>query len=82
MFIGIDVGGTNLKAGLVEESGRLLAVERTPLDFQGAESFAETTARLAETVARKGVSAKGILVVCTTTPRRLSTRPGNPTPTA
>ena len=54
MYIGIDVGGTNLKAGLVEESGRILAVERTPLDFQGAEAFAETTARLAETVARKG----------------------------
>ena len=34
MYIGIDVGGTNLKAGLVSESGELLAVERMPLNFQ------------------------------------------------
>ena len=33
MYIGIDVGGTNLKAGLVDETGKILTVERTPLDF-------------------------------------------------
>ena len=27
-YIGIDVGGTNLKAGLVDESGKILEVER------------------------------------------------------
>ena len=27
-FIGIDVGGTNLKAGLTDETGRLLAAAR------------------------------------------------------
>ena len=47
MYIGIDVGGTNLKAGLVDESGRILAAERIALDFQGPEPFAQTTARLA-----------------------------------
>lgn len=26
-YIGIDIGGTNLKAGLVDEDGRLLAVK-------------------------------------------------------
>ena len=26
-YIGIDIGGTNLKAGLTDESGRLLAVK-------------------------------------------------------
>ena len=40
MYVGIDVGGTNLKAGLVDEMGRILAVERTPLDFRGPEAFA------------------------------------------
>lgn len=43
MYIGIDVGGTNLKAGLVDESGHLVAVERTPLDFQSPEQFAAAT---------------------------------------
>ena len=53
-YIGIDVGGTNLKAGLVDEDGRLLAVERTPLDFQGPEQFAAVAARLARAAAEQG----------------------------
>ena len=27
MYVGIDVGGTNLKAGLVDETGRILAAK-------------------------------------------------------
>ena len=46
-FIGIDVGGTNLKAGLTDETGRLLAAARRPLDFRGAETFAADLADLA-----------------------------------
>ena len=54
LYIGIDVGGTNLKAGLVDETGKILAVERCPLNFQGPEQFAEDVARLAASAARKG----------------------------
>ena len=42
MYIGIDVGGTNLKAGLVDDTGTLVKVERVPLDFQGPAPFAST----------------------------------------
>lgn len=60
MYIGIDVGGTNLKAGLVDETGAILAVERTPLgDFQGPESFAKTLAELAKAVLRRGGAEPG-----------------------
>lgn len=58
MYIGIDVGGTNLKAGLVDEEGRILAVERIPLDFQGPEQFARSAALLAEAAARKGGASR------------------------
>ena len=58
MYIGIDVGGTNLKAGLVDEEGRILAVERAPLDFQGPEQFARSAALLAEAAARKGGASR------------------------
>ena len=54
LYIGIDVGGTNLKAGLVDETGNILAVERCPLNFQGPEQFAEDVARLAASAAGKG----------------------------
>ena len=54
MFVGIDVGGTNLKAGLVDETGRILAVKRIPLDFQGADAFAQTLAELSESVIQEG----------------------------
>ena len=54
LYIGIDVGGTNLKAGLVDETGKILAVERCPLNFQGPEQFAADVARLAAAAASKG----------------------------
>ena len=57
MYIGIDVGGTNLKAGLVDQSGTILAVERTPMDFRGPESFADTLASLAKAVMASGGAA-------------------------
>jgi glucokinase len=61
-YIGIDVGGTNLKAGLVNDNGEILAVARTPLGvFQGPEWFAETLAGLAqEVMAQKDVSVQEI----------------------
>ena len=52
--LGIDVGGTNLKAGLVDETGNILAVERRPLDFRGPEQFAADVAQLAAAAAHKG----------------------------
>lgn len=58
LYIGIDVGGTNLKAGLVNEKGEILATEKTPLGaFPGPEGFARTLAGLAEAVLRKGGAA-------------------------
>ena len=55
MYIGIDVGGTNLKAGLVDENGRILAEERTPLGAcPGPERFAEILAELGKAVMAKG----------------------------
>lgn len=58
--IGIDVGGTNLKAGLVDENGAILAVERRPLgDFCGPEAFAETLAELARAVLSRGGAEPG-----------------------
>ena len=52
-FIGIDVGGTNLKAGLTDETGRLLAAARRPLDFRGAETFAAEERKLVEKFAAR-----------------------------
>ena len=61
-YIGIDVGGTNLKAGLVNDAGEILEVSRVPLGaFQSPEWFAQTLAELAkEVMVRKGVTAKEI----------------------
>ena len=54
MYIGIDIGGTNLKAGLVDQEGRILASARTPLEFPSAEGFAKRLADLARDVMRQG----------------------------
>lgn len=60
MYIGIDVGGTNLKAGLVDEAGNIVKVERVPLDFQGPEKFAETLAELSKKVMQEKVRWVGV----------------------
>lgn len=60
MYIGIDVGGTNLKAGLVDESGNIIKVERVPLDFQGPEAFARTLAELSKKVLQGTVRWVGV----------------------
>ena len=58
MYIGIDVGGTNLKAGLVDETGEILQIKRVPLNFRGPEPFAETLAELSRSVMGKETSVE------------------------
>ena len=53
MYIGIDVGGTNLRAGLTDEAGNLLVSRQVPLVFRDAESFVRTLASLARTAAEE-----------------------------
>lgn len=65
MLIGIDVGGTNLKAGAVAPDGTLLCARRIPLgEYRGAKSFSAGLAELAlETAAAAGaepIEAVGI----------------------
>ena len=63
-YIGIDVGGTNLKAGLVNEAGEILAVARIPLNFTTAEAFAETLADLSKQVlSQAGIAPSQIFSV-------------------
>ena len=61
-YIGIDVGGTNLKAGLVREDGQILAVERTPLAFENPEQFARALAQLGQSVLHQaGIPASDVV---------------------
>lgn len=46
-YIGIDIGGTNLKAGLVDESYRITATKKQPLQFTSMEQMGETLAQMA-----------------------------------
>ena len=46
-YIGIDVGGTNLKAGLVDERYQLVATKKMPLHFVSMEQMGETLADMA-----------------------------------
>lgn len=63
-YVGIDIGGTNLKAGLVDESGALLATAKTPLCWSSAESFVETLANLCIAAAKKtGIKKEEICAV-------------------
>ena len=59
--IGIDVGGTNLKAGLVDETYGIVATSKMPLAWQSPEKLAGDLSALAEDAAEKaGVSKSEI----------------------
>lgn len=58
-YIGIDIGGTNLKAGVVNAKGELLATEKTPLEWTNAEAFVKVLAELSIAAAKKAGVALG-----------------------
>ena len=63
-YIGIDVGGTNLKAGLVDESYQIIAVKKAPLHFQSMDQMGETLAQMAlELVEESGVPREQVVSV-------------------
>ena len=64
--IGIDIGGTNLKAGLVDESGNITVVKKAPLRFESMEQMGDVLADMAialaeeNNVPREQVSSVGM----------------------
>lgn len=46
-YIGIDIGGTNLKAGLVDETYRIVATKKQPLVFESMEQLGSVLAEMA-----------------------------------
>ena len=52
-YIGIDVGGTNLKAGLVDEHYQIAATKKMPLQFTSMEQMGETLADMAIALAEE-----------------------------
>lgn len=63
-YIGIDVGGTNLKAGLVDENYQIVATKKMPLEFQSMEQMAETLANMALALVEEvGISRKEVACV-------------------
>ena len=65
-YVGIDVGGTNLKAGLVDERYQLVATKKMPLRFVSMEQMGETLVDMALSlleenhVARSQVASVGM----------------------
>lgn len=63
-YIGIDVGGTNLKTGLVDENYRIIATKKMPLEFESMEQMGETLAKMAlDLVSESGISKEEVACV-------------------
>ena len=52
-YIGIDIGGTNLKAGLVDENYQITATKHQPLKFESMEQMGETLADMSIALAEE-----------------------------
>ena len=75
--IGIDVGGTNLKAGLVDGTGTLTAAEKMPLRWVAPEKFAEDLIGLALTLVEKaGARQEEIRAIGMGFPGQVDTKAG------
>jgi glucokinase len=57
LYIGLDVGGTSMKAGVVDESGRPLSAVALPTEAQRGQEFGLN--RMCETI-REAASAAGV----------------------
>ena len=62
MYAGIDLGGTNLKVGICDGDGHMLAAEKTPVPaFETSRALAEILTRAVEAAAgRVGLSAAAL----------------------
>jgi glucokinase len=78
ILIGIDLGGTNIKVGLVTPEGRLLAEARAPTDVPaGAAQAAGRMVELAQKLLPKhGLDASRIIAAGIGSPGPLNTRTG------
>jgi glucokinase len=78
VLIGIDLGGTNLKVGLVSPDGKLLAEKRAPTDVpKGARRAADAMVQLArELLAERGLVAGDVIAAGLGSPGPLNTRTG------
>ena len=78
VLVGIDLGGTSIKVGLVSPAGELLAEQRAPTDVPaGPARAAERMVALAGgLLAARGLSGKDVLACGIGSPGPLSTRTG------
>lgn len=77
-YLGIDVGGTNIKIGVVDDLGHPLSHGTTPTEVKrGADAGVETIGRLArEVVAQAGLTLKEISGVGVATPGTMDIQAG------
>ncbi|MHC4917892.1 MAG: ROK family protein [Planctomycetota bacterium] len=78
VLVGIDLGGTNIKVGLVSQQGELLCEGRAPTDVAaGPKQAAERMVGMAgELLAGRGLSAADIIACGIGSPGPLNTRTG------
>jgi len=78
VLVGIDLGGTNIKVGLVSPEGRLLGEKRAPTDVpRGAKAAADAMVRLAnELLVERGLSVQDVAAAGIGSPGPLNTRTG------
>src|SRR5947209_3185752 len=57
LYVGLDVGGTSMKAGVVDESGHPLSAVAMPTEAQRGQDFGLN--RMCETI-REAASAAGV----------------------
>ena len=78
-YIGIDIGATNLKAGLVDDRGRILAIQKMKIvQIESPDALARNLARMTQELAEEvGVPMEEIFSIGVGVPGVVEIRSGS-----
>lgn len=79
LYVGIDLGGTFIKGGIVDKAGNILVMDKAPTESEkGADGVAENIAKLTFALLEKqGISASDVVGIGMGVPGMIDSKAGN-----
>ena len=78
-YVGIDLGGTFIKGGIVDQNGRVLTSDKTPTESEkGADGVAKNIAALVDSLMKKaGLTVADVVGIGMGVPGMIDSKAGN-----
>ena len=79
LYVGIDLGGTFIKGGIVDRAGNILVLDKTPTESEkGADGVAKNIAALVQSLMQaQGITAQDVVGIGMGVPGMIDSKAGN-----